>query len=77
MASVMGPNQTAAMEKAFASKNYKFGDAGVAARAQQLVQQLHISPESFANQYDSFALIRCARKYVSGVTPLALPAYQL
>ncbi|GIL59873.1 hypothetical protein Vafri_14687 [Volvox africanus] len=57
MAAATGHNQQTALERAFASKSYKFGDSASVARAQQLAQQLHLSAESFANQYDSFALI--------------------
>ncbi|EFJ42302.1 hypothetical protein VOLCADRAFT_107349 [Volvox carteri f. nagariensis] len=57
MATAAGLNQQAALERAFASKNYSFSDAALTVRAQQLTQQLQITPESFANQYDSFALI--------------------
>lgn len=57
MAVATAQSQIAAMEKAFAAKNYKL-DATLIARAQQIAAQLHISAEGFVNQYDSFALVR-------------------
>ncbi|GFR52569.1 hypothetical protein Agub_g15161 [Astrephomene gubernaculifera] len=56
MAQTAGSVQLAGLEQAFAKKKYKLGDPGLVARAQQLSQQLHISPDAFANHYDSYAL---------------------
>lgn len=72
MAVAMSADQTINLERAFSAKNYKFGESSLVVRAQELAQQLHISPESFANQYESFALIRCVRSHV--LPPLAIPS---
>ncbi len=58
MATAPSPMQQGALENAFKSKNYKCADGTVVARALALAQQLHMDAETFANQYDSHAIIQ-------------------
>ncbi|KAG2493700.1 hypothetical protein HYH03_008214 [Edaphochlamys debaryana] len=46
-----------AFEHAFTSKKFRLNDASLPARAQQLAQKLHITPDTLVSQYDSYAIV--------------------